>query len=70
MELTTHLLHHRSGGATDRGHRDAAEEVGDEAAEDQPGDDVGIGEIERDLAGEPCEVRVLVGMRGEVVEVA
>ncbi len=54
-------------------HGDAAEQVGDEAAEDQAGDDIGVGEVERDRA-HALEVRIqrrtrLVRLGGEVLQV-
>ena len=48
LELPAHLLDDRAGGAADGRHGDAAEQVGDQAAEDQAGHDVGVGEVERD----------------------
>ena len=62
-ELAAHLLDDGAGGAPDRRHGDAAEEVGDEAAEQEADDDVGV--RQREVDGDAPEV--LVGGRAGAV---
>jgi hypothetical protein len=50
LELAANLFHDRTRCTTDRGHGNAAEQIGDEAAEDQAGNHIRVGQIERDLA--------------------
>ena len=56
LELPAHFVDHRSGRPADRGHRDASEGIGDQAAKDQAGDDIRIREGEVDHA-DVLEVR-------------
>ena len=55
-ELAADLLDDRAGGAADRGHAHGAEQVGQQAAEQQADHDVGVGEreIERNAAKYLC----------------
>ena len=66
-ELPAHLLDDRGGGAADRGHAHGAEQIRQQAAEQEAGHDVGIAqrEIERDA----LEVRMLVGTGDEELQV-
>ena len=50
LELAANFLDDRTGGAADGCHGDAAEQVGNEAAEDESGDYVRVGEVKRNLA--------------------
>ena len=49
LELAAHLLDDGAGSAADGRHGDAAEQVGDETAEQEADDDVGVVEAEVDL---------------------
>ena len=49
-ELAAHLVDHRLGRAAHGGHRHAAEQEGQQAAEQQADHDVGVGEVEGDRA--------------------
>ena len=67
LELPPHLLDDGAGRTTDRRHGDAAEEIGQQAAKQQAGDDVGIGQREVDL--DAREERELRRVRREVRQV-
>ncbi|WDT78489.1 MAG: hypothetical protein MPW14_14930 [Candidatus Manganitrophus sp.] len=45
-ELAAHLDHHRAGRAADRFHRHGAEQVGDQAADEQADDHLRVGQVE------------------------
>ncbi len=67
-ELPAHFLDDRAGRAADRRHCDAAEQIRDQAAEDQAGNHVRVGQVERHGA-HIREVRELGGVGGEVLQV-
>ena len=67
-ELPAHLLDDRAGRTADRRHGDAAEQIRDQAAEDQAGDHVGVGQVERDGA-QVREIRELRRVGGKVLQV-
>ena len=46
-ELAAHFLDHRAAGAADRGHAHRPEQIGQQRAEQQADDDIGVGQAEQ-----------------------
>ena len=56
------------GRPADSGHRDAAEEIGDHAAKNQPSHDIGVRDVEGHRA-HSLEIGKLIGVRGKKTEI-
>ena len=55
-ELVAHVDHDVAGGAADRGHAHRAEQIGQQRAEQQADDDIGVGEAEIDAVDADAEL--------------